>query len=75
MQNRERPAKVEEQVPKRALTNQPGKEKVKWLLLSIPSQKLSPVDVKKSPAEAVHDTELDDRDAIRRRLSRTAARR
>jgi len=32
-------------------------------LLSIPSQKLSPVDGKKSPAEAVHHTELDDRDA------------
>ena len=57
------PLRWEEQVPKRALTNQPGKEKVKWLLLSIPSQKPSPVDGKKSPAEAVHHTELDDRDA------------
>jgi hypothetical protein len=28
-----------------------------------PPQKLSPVDGKKSPAEAVHDTELNDRDA------------
>jgi len=59
---------VESHNTKAGLTIQPSKE-AKRLLLSIPLQEVSPVDGKKSPADAFQDTELDDRDVkIRHRL-------
>ena len=48
---------------KTGLTIQPGKEPAKWLLLSIPHEGSRRWTVKKSPTDAVQDTELDDRDA------------